>query len=79
MCVGHLQPKKKIFNTYVVFSPKDSRIPRLKIPVSTLPEEYIENPNKYDNIIFQAKLTNWTEVSLAEGLVLTILFLIIHY
>lgn len=70
LCVGHLQPRKKALNTYVVFSPKDSRIPRLKIPVSTLPEEYIVNPDKYDNIIFQAKITKWMEVSMAEGVIL---------
>lgn len=75
LCTGYLQNKKKQLNTYIVFSPKDSRIPRLKIPVSTLPEEYIKNPDKYDNIVFQAKLTKWTEqVSLAEGLVLNIYF-----
>lgn len=69
LCVGHLLSKKKKLNKYVVFSPKDSRIPRLKIPVSTLPEEYINNPNKYDNIIFQAKISKWTEVTLAEGVI----------
>lgn len=70
LCVGHLQAKNKKLNNYVVFSPKDSRVPRLKIPSSTLPEDYIADPSKFNDIIFQARLSEWTDVNLAEGLVL---------
>lgn len=43
----------------VLFSPRDSRIPRLLIPLDQCPADYIADKRKYDTSIFAAQITEW--------------------
>lgn len=70
-CVGKLPSVVELSKNYVVFSPRDSRIPRIKIPLNdrSLPPDYVFGPSSYAEILFSAKITAWTEVSYAQGYV----------
>lgn len=54
--VGHLklfQDKKKDF---ALFSPNDSRIPRMKIKIEECPADFYQNPQVYANTMFMAQV-----------------------
>lgn len=71
----------ELSKNYVVFSPRDSRIPRIKIPLNdkSLPPDYVFGPSSYAEILFSAKITAWTEVSYAQGYVVLQYIIIIFY
>ncbi|XP_054288241.1 DIS3-like exonuclease 2 [Macrosteles quadrilineatus] len=70
--VGKLQSTIEPNSSYVVFSPRDSRVPRIKIPLSdpSLPAGYKHSPGAYTDTIFTAQITAWTNVNIAEGKIL---------
>lgn len=50
-------------NEWVKFSPHDSRVPRILIPISDCPPDFVFNPQHYENTLFVAKITEWPETS----------------
>lgn len=47
----------------VLFSPRDSRIPRMRIPMRECPYK----PNEWENRLFQARIVEWEDVRFAIG------------
>lgn len=62
-----MKDKNKRFAT---FSPRDSRIPKIKIPAFSWPEGFYTNHQQYKNILFLAKITEWTDTHYAIGLII---------
>ena len=44
---------------FALFSPQDSRMPRIMISLSECPEEFVSRPQDFQNILYIAEITNW--------------------
>lgn len=65
LCVGHLQLMN---NSKVKFNPTDSRLPRIMIPISECPKEFLHRPETFSKVLFVAKLKDWgTTDTFASG------------
>ncbi|XP_034236613.1 DIS3-like exonuclease 2 [Thrips palmi] len=61
--VGNLKRLQDGNSRQVLFSPRDSRIPRMRIPIKECPYK----PNEWENCLFQARITEWEDVRFAVG------------
>nr|CAD7398537.1 unnamed protein product [Timema poppensis] len=52
---------------FALFSPRDSRIPRIRIPMGNCPKNFIKEAARYENILFLAKITFWSDALLLEN------------
>ena len=43
----------------VLFSPRESRLPRILVPLGQCPADYVEDKRKYDSSIFAVQITDW--------------------
>lgn len=50
-----------------LFSPRDSRVPRIQIPTKYCPPHFFEKPDIYKNKLFLAKITKWEDSRYANG------------
>lgn len=66
--IGTLIPisKKKNAN-FALFSPRDLKLPRIRISRSNWPEGFSENSEKFNNILYFAKITQWDDIRFADG------------
>ncbi|KAK6965281.1 DIS3-like exonuclease 2 [Biomphalaria glabrata] len=55
-----MQDKNKRF---ALFSPSDSRIPRIIIPMSECPKDFYDRPDIYAQILYIARIQQWDETS----------------
>ncbi|XP_071965434.1 DIS3-like exonuclease 2 [Antedon mediterranea] len=55
---GHLKPPSKN-GLDALFSPKDSRIPRMYIPVSECPDGFINRPDDFSKFLYIARVISW--------------------
>lgn len=62
-----MKDKNKRFAT---FSPRDHRVPRIKIPAFSWPDAFYKNHQQYKNILFLAKITEWIDPRYALGLII---------
>ncbi|CAG0885000.1 unnamed protein product [Cyprideis torosa] len=53
--------------TVALFSPRDARFPRLRIPMGECPPDLTVTPEKYQHTLFMALLIHWEDVGFAEG------------
>lgn len=60
--VGSLKKLQDKNTRRVLFSPRDSRIPRMQIPTSECPPE-----KEWENCLFQARIVEWEDVRYAIG------------
>lgn len=65
VCVGYLTKIGE--KDYATLCPRDSRIPRLLIPLTTLSVHIVQNPSAYENILFKAKIVSWESPNFAQG------------
>ena len=59
-----MQDKNK---DWAIFSPRDSRIPRIKIPMKKCPEDFLQNADNYKETLMLVKLEEWEDVRYALG------------
>lgn len=52
---------------FALFSPSDSRFPRMKIPMSECPPNYLQRSEDYASTMFMGKLLEWDMVNSARG------------
>lgn len=52
---------------YAAFIPRDIRVPRMKIPAVICPPSFHQHPNRYENILFKAKITMWKDIKHPVG------------
>ncbi|KAJ8679012.1 hypothetical protein QAD02_014799 [Eretmocerus hayati] len=64
--VGYLKKQ----DVFVFLHPRDSRIPLLKIHPKTVPRNFYDNPELFENELFLCNITDWKKVAFAEGHVL---------
>ncbi|KAL3108680.1 hypothetical protein niasHT_019201 [Heterodera trifolii] len=61
--VGHIKPMKdssgKSNVKFILFSPTDSRIPRLLIPSNNAPMGFYDRPQDFERFIYLAELVQW--------------------
>jgi len=55
--VGHLKKQ----NSLVICYPRDQRIPMITILFESLPPEYVEQPDSYENTMFYVKIDSWEQ------------------
>ncbi|KAJ9590051.1 hypothetical protein L9F63_016827, partial [Diploptera punctata] len=68
--VGFLKPMPDNNQDWALFSPRDSRVPRIKIPMAKCPKDFLKNSNKYKNVLYLVMLEEWKDVRYAEGSIL---------
>lgn len=61
--VGTLKKMQDGNSRLALFSPRDSRIPRMRIPMNQCPK----NHKDWDNCLFYARICQWTDVRFAMG------------
>ena len=54
---GALEPYTN--TRFVRFVPRDSRVPRMVIPIASAPEDFYSDPNKYKRQVYLAKMVAW--------------------
>ncbi|XP_044252405.1 DIS3-like exonuclease 2 [Tribolium madens] len=64
--VGFLEPLEKN-KEYALFTPRDKRIPKIKIPKISWPSGFQTKPQLYQDILFIVKITEWKDVKYALG------------
>ncbi|XP_043926615.1 DIS3-like exonuclease 2 isoform X2 [Protopterus annectens] len=63
-----LHENSDLFNTFVMLSPVDHRLPRVLVPMMDCPPHFAVRPDDYCNILFVCHITDWREDSnFAEG------------
>ncbi|XP_049808403.1 DIS3-like exonuclease 2 isoform X3 [Schistocerca nitens] len=67
VAVGTLKKMGDENSHCALFSPRDARIPRMKIPLYGCPLEFLVYPEKFKNIIILAKMVEWSNVNYALG------------
>nr|CAD7458063.1 unnamed protein product [Timema tahoe] len=67
VAIGNLKLMSDRNPNFALFSPRDSRIPRIRIPMGNCPKNFIKEPARYENVLFLAKITFWCDVRFALG------------
>ncbi|RZC43250.1 DIS3-like exonuclease 2, partial [Asbolus verrucosus] len=67
--VGFLEPIEKN-KEFALFTPRDKRIPKIKIPKISWPSGFQSNPKLYSDILFISKISEWKEVKYALGTII---------
>ncbi|XP_041377898.1 DIS3-like exonuclease 2 [Gigantopelta aegis] len=62
-CGGYIKPMRDKNPNWALFSPTDSRLPRLQIPVVECPQDFLTRPNDHANTLFIARISDWKENS----------------
>ena len=64
---GYLRRMNDGNPNFFLFSPTDSRVPRMKIPASQVPADFQTRPEKFEGVMFMASLEKWEKVNMALG------------
>ncbi|KAF6202793.1 hypothetical protein GE061_003196 [Apolygus lucorum] len=67
VCVGYLSKIRE--KDYATLCPRDSRIPRLLIPMTTVSMHIVQNPEAYESVLFKAKIVTWDTPNFAQGII----------
>lgn len=68
--VGYLKLTPEKSNAFAIFHPRDARVPRIKIPYTDWPLHFFDAADQYENVLFLAKITSWTDYRYALGTIL---------
>lgn len=65
---------KNYSDTHALFSPTDSRVPRMLVDILECPPDFATQPDRYKDVLFVAKLIDWIgRDTLATGTIVKIL------
>jgi hypothetical protein len=53
--------------SFALFSPRDSRIPRMRIPIAKCPADFLVDAEKYKDVLYLAHIENWKFVQFVLG------------
>ena len=67
IAAGTIKPMADKNQRFALFSPTDSRVPRVKVPMSECPKNLLERPEDYSTVLFVVKITQWDMVNSALG------------
>ncbi|KAK2145384.1 hypothetical protein LSH36_683g03080 [Paralvinella palmiformis] len=62
-CTGQIHILQDKNTDLALFSPKDSRVPRILVPMADCPKDFMQRPQDYKNTLFIARITDWAETS----------------
>lgn len=54
-------------DNFVYLQPRDSRVPNIKIDPRTVPVNFYDNPDKFEDTLFFGSIVDWKNVAFAEG------------
>jgi DIS3-like exonuclease 2 len=63
--VGYLKPLPDRNKNFALLSPRDSRIPRIRIPMAKCPADFLAEADKYKDKLFLARIEDWQDVRYA--------------
>lgn len=66
--VGYLQLMPDKNKLFAYFTPRDTRVPRLRIPHTSWPSKFYHNAERYENTLFVAKILEWRDEKFATGI-----------
>lgn len=84
IAIGYLKFKENR-KRFVILTPRDTRIPQIRIPQKLWQEDYYKKPKEYQNVLFLVEIEEWTNVSYATGKILqkvninTFFYIIVSY
>lgn len=61
-------PDKNRF--YAQLIPRDTRIPRIRIPQICWPQNFYKAPHLYENVLFSAQIITWDDARFAMGMII---------
>lgn len=67
VCVGFLKRMSGQKKNFALFSPRDSRIPRMRIPIAKCPANFVVDPEKYKYVLYLARIEEWESVQFVLG------------
>ncbi|XP_015915494.1 DIS3-like exonuclease 2 [Parasteatoda tepidariorum] len=63
IAAGHLKLCNDRNPKWALFSPNDSRVPRMMIPISDCPQNFYHRPTDYSKVLFLGQIVEWNETS----------------
>lgn len=66
-CIGSLKLMADKNRQKALFIPRDLRMPRLNIPFTSWPDNFYADAKNYENTLFLAKISDWTDTRFAIG------------
>ncbi|GBM82735.1 DIS3-like exonuclease 2 [Araneus ventricosus] len=63
IAAGHLKLCPDKNRNWALFSPNDSRVPRIMVPMSDCPPNFYNRSGDYTNVLFLAEIADWNETS----------------
>lgn len=70
-CIGSLKLMPDKNRQRALFIPRDPRIPRLNIPFTSWPDNFYYDAKNYENTLFLAKISDWTDTRFAIGKIIS--------
>ncbi|XP_067658576.1 uncharacterized protein [Haliotis asinina] len=67
VCSGHIKVMQDRNREVALFSPSDSRVPRIQVPMSDCPKDFYERPDDHAKTLFIARITEWDNPMFAKG------------
>ena len=67
LAIGFLKLMNDQNKARALFSPRDSRVPRIQIASHYCPPQFFEKPDEYKNKLFLARITDWNDIRYANG------------
>merc|ERR1719228_1906089 len=64
---GTIKPMADKNPRFILFSPTDPKVPRMKIPMAEAPPNFLTRPQDYIGMMFVARITKWDMVNSALG------------
>ncbi|XP_046571532.1 LOW QUALITY PROTEIN: DIS3-like exonuclease 2 [Haliotis rubra] len=58
VCSGHIKLMQDRNREVALFSPSDSRVPRIQVPMSDCPKDFFERPDDHAKTLFIARITD---------------------
>ncbi|XP_062582698.1 DIS3-like exonuclease 2 [Saccostrea cucullata] len=66
-CTGNISLMTDKNKNWAFFKPIDSRMPRMRIPMSECPKDFYERPDDYKNTLFICRIIEWKDNMQAFG------------
>lgn len=60
-------PDKNRF--FAQLTPRDTRIPRIRIPQISWPPNFYKSPQQYENVLFMVQIVSWDDARYAIGMI----------
>jgi DIS3-like exonuclease 2 len=52
---------------FALFTPRDSRVPRMRIPIAKCPANFLVDAEKYKDVLYLARIESWKYVQFVLG------------